>query len=318
MTHAMRERDLLQHIYASNAGLPRGVTIPPGDDMGQIRIGRQDVLVTVDQVADGVHVNLAQTPIEKVGRKAITRNLSDVAAMAALPVAAVAAASLPRSFGDDRARLLFDAMRQTAQAYDCPLIGGDIAIWDGPMILTVTVFADSHGLGPILRRGAKVGDDVYVTGSLGGSMQDVDGRVHHLDFEPRITLARALAKHLGSDLHCMIDLSDGLGTDLAHLCQAAELAARVEAGRLPISRAAELAAQADGRPAWQHAVGDGEDYELCFTATHHRALPGDVAGVPITCIGSIVSPSRTGPIVGVALPDGSMASADNLGWEHHD
>ena len=139
----MRERDLLKHIYAANAGLPADVGIPPGDDMGAVSVGGQQVLVTVDQVADGVHVDLANTPIEKTGRKAITRSLSDVAAMAAVPVGAVAAASLKRDFGEPRAEALFDAMRQTAQSYQCPLIGGDISVWDGPTILTVTVFAAS-------------------------------------------------------------------------------------------------------------------------------------------------------------------------------
>jgi len=157
-----------------------------------------------------------------------------------------------------------------------------------------------------------------VTGQLGGSLQSVDGRVHHLDFEPRITLARALAKQLGKDLHCMIDLSDGLAVDLGHLCETGNVTARVEAEKLPISRAAELAAQADGRPAWQHAVGDGEDYELCFTVAHNRAMPRDVDGVTITRIGSIVGADRRGPKVAIVLPDGKVVSADELGWEHHD
>src|SRR5690606_5727421 len=114
------------------------VVIPPGDDMGGVTIGGQRVLVAVDQVADRVQVDLATTPIEKVGRKAITRNLSDVAAMAAKPVGCVVAASLPRSLGEAKANALSDAMRTTAAAYDCPLFGGDVSIWEGPLLLTVT------------------------------------------------------------------------------------------------------------------------------------------------------------------------------------
>ena len=104
----MREFDLLQHIFESNDTLPEHVVIPPGNDMGAITVGDRQVLVTVDQLADEVHVDLAATPIEKVGRKAITRGLSDVAAMAAKPIGAVAAGSLPRDFGRDRADVATD------------------------------------------------------------------------------------------------------------------------------------------------------------------------------------------------------------------
>src|SRR4051812_7406374 len=117
----MKEFDLLHRIWSFNASLPPRVTLPPGDDMGALRLTGRDVLVTVDQVADGVHVDLRTQPLEKVGRKAIPRNLSDVAAMAARPVGAVAAAALPRGFGEARAAALFEAMRTVAAAYDCPL-----------------------------------------------------------------------------------------------------------------------------------------------------------------------------------------------------
>src|SRR5690606_30452530 len=122
----------------------------------------------------------------KVARKAITRNLSDVAAMAARPSGAVVAASLPRDFGEARANELFDHMRKTAEAFGCPLFGGDLAMWDHPLLLSVTVLAEPAETAPVLRSGAKVGDIIYVTGQLGGSLQNVAGRCHHLDFEPRL------------------------------------------------------------------------------------------------------------------------------------
>src|SRR5690349_14962557 len=100
----MRELELLSHIYARNASLPGHVIVPPGDDMAVVRIGGQAVLITTDQSADGVHFDLRLTPLELAGRKAITRKLSDVAAMAALPVAAEVAACLPRDFGEQRAK----------------------------------------------------------------------------------------------------------------------------------------------------------------------------------------------------------------------
>ncbi len=316
----MRELDLLSHIYRSNAGLPAGVTIPPGDDMGAVTLAGANMLVTVDQVADGVHVDLANTPIEKVGRKAITRNLSDVAAMAAKPVGAVAAACLPKGFGEERAQVLFDAMRSTAEYFGCPLIGGDISAWDQRLILTVTVFAEPAGIDPVLRSGAQVGDVVYVTGALGGSLvtlQDPPGYIHHLDFTPRLDLARTLAGNPATRPHGMIDLSDGLASDLTRLCEQSGACARIDASRLPISAAAGLASIQSGHPAWRHAIGDGEDYELCFAA--HGEIPGEVDGVEITPIGEIVqrgSGDQSQGKVTMRLPDGSLLDVAGLGWEH--
>jgi thiamine-monophosphate kinase len=138
----MREFDLLQHVYAANSALGAEVVIPPGDDMGGIRWGNRLLLATVDQVADGVHVQVEGTPLDLIARKAIVRNLSDVAAMAAVPLGAVAAVSLPRDFGEDRARQLADALRHHADRYHCPLFGGDVSMWDHPLLITVTVFAE--------------------------------------------------------------------------------------------------------------------------------------------------------------------------------
>lgn len=312
----MRELDLLSHIYRANPALPGSVTVPPGDDMGAIAVGGQTILVTVDQLADGVHFDLSTTPLEKIGRKAITRNLSDVAAMAVKPVGAVAAACLPTDFGEQRAKALFDAMHVTAQSFDCPLIGGDISTWDGRLILTVTVFAEPAGIEPVLRSGARVGDCVYVTGHLGGSLHpltDPPGYVHHLDFTPRLALARKLAGNSATRPSAMIDLSDGLAQDLTRICEQSRVSARIDLAKLPISPAALLAATKSGKQHWQHALGDGEDYELCFTTS--RLMPEQVDEVPITPIGLIVEADNA-PRLDAVMPDGSIQEVAGLGWEH--
>ncbi len=306
----MKEFELLDHIYRANAALPPGVTIPPGDDMGAVRIGDANVLVTVDQVADGVHVDAAVTPLDRIGRKAMTRSLSDVAAMAAIPVGAVATACLPRDFGRSCADSLFDAMRRAAEAYDCPLIGGDISIWDNPLLLTVTILAEAAGIDPVTRSGALAGDIICVTGQLGGSLKAIDGRTHHLDFEPRIELARKLAGDPATRPNCMIDLSDGLARDLGHLCGAADLCAELDAQAIP----------ANPHTDWVHALADGEDYELCFTidAKHARAdLPDQIDGVPITQVGKMfLRTAETDAQVSVRLPDGQVKPVTDWGWEH--
>ncbi len=324
----MHEFELLKHVYSANAALPRTVSIPPGDDMGGLRLppvaagSANEILVTVDQILDGVHIDAARTPLEKIARKAITRNLSDVAAMAALPLGAVVAVALPRNFGADRATMLFDHLRQVAAHYDCPLIGGDISMWDHPLLMSVTVLATRAGIEPMLRRGAKVGDVICVTGHLGGSTLTVDGCTHHLDFEPRLSLARKLAGDPERRPHCMIDLSDGLARDVGHLCDAGEdggVSALLWADKLPVSRAAHAASHSDRVSPWWHALSDGEDYELCFTVSAHQAetsLPAAIDGVPITQVG-IMTQANGKPGVSVQMPNGDIMPADDAGWEHH-
>ena len=314
----MREFDLLQHVFAASRGLPATVTIAPGDDMGAVHVGEAEVLVTVDQIADGVHFRLADTPIGKIGRKAITRNLSDVAAMGALPVGAVAAVCLPRHWGEDNAEALFDALRATAAAYACPLFGGDIAMWDNPLLISVTVLARTGGVPALLRRGARVGDAVCVTGQLGGSLEPCAGRLQHLDFEPRLGVARWLACAPRCRPHAMIDISDGLGRDLGHICRASGVAAELDGRALPGSPAAMALAQRTGTQPWRHALADGEDYELCFTVGPEAPLPAAIDGVAITKVGVVTAAptDERRPLVAIRTPDDSWQAADGGGWEH--
>ena len=306
----MRELNLLHHIYrTAGSATANHVSIPPGDDMGALRIGKQDVLVTVDQLADQVHFDLGSTPLEKIARKAITRNLSDVAAMAAVPVGMVAAASLPNDFGEARAEQLFDAMHKIAADFHCPLFGGDISMWDQRLLITITVLAEPQAIEPILRKGAQVGDCVCVTGKLGGSLLTINDYTHHLDFTPRLAQARELATQYAP--HCMIDLSDGLAKDVAHLCRAADLGVSIDAARLPISDAAVAMSKQTGKPAWAHAIGDGEDYELCFTCSKDD-VPVKLFDTPVQVVGKITAePARN-----IRLSDGSLQSLDKFGWEH--
>lgn len=310
----MRERDLLENIFARNATLPGRITIPPGDDMGAVRINGQDVLVTVDQVIDTIHFNIAHNTMRAIGRKAITRNLSDVAAMAAQPLGAVAAACLPANFSSADADDLVDAMRETGLVYDCPLFGGDVAVGGGRLIITVTVLAHASEYPPVLRRGAQPGDAIYVTGELGGSYERPEDDAHHMAFEPRLSLAQSLVQ--GFEVHAMIDVSDGLARDVGHICRASEVHGRLREDLLPLRDDARGRAARLGCPAWQCALADGEDYELCFTAPSSTSLPAQLEGVQITRVGECV-PTDDGPTVILQTTDGDARGVDHLGWEHH-
>ena len=303
----MREFELLRHIYDANAGLGDDITIPPGDDMAMVRLAGRDLLIAVDQVIDGRHVRLKTTPLVLVGRKAVTRSLSDIAAMAARPVGALVAVVLPPEFGAERAEALFDAMRATAAEYDCPLIGGDIAFHadaSHPLICSVTVLAEPVNGRAITRTGAEADDVVYVTGALGGAVLE-DGGGKHLTFQPRIAEAIELAGALGPHLHAMIDLSDGLGRDASHIAESSGVQIEIDAARIPCTTGIDYRAAAAG----------GEDYELLFAAV------GDVpatliGGLAVTAIGR-VSPRRGEDEPLVIIRDGDeIITGDELGWQH--
>jgi thiamine-monophosphate kinase len=301
----MREFELLHHIYASNKALGPRVRIGPGDDMALVELAGLDLLAAVDQLVEGRHYRADSTPLELIGRKAMTRSLSDIAAMAARPVASLVAATLPPDFGSDRAMQLFDAMRETAAKYACPLIGGDIAMHAGqaaPLVCSVTVLAEPAAVGPITRSGAQIGDHLYVTGRLGGSLQP-DGGGRHLTFTPRIDEAIILAQQLATRLHAMIDVSDGLGRDAGHIAELSGVQIELDAAAIPCSDSIE----------WRRALSDGEDYELCFAAS--GTVPKQILDLPVTRVGRVLAAAPGQPPV--VVRDGrTLHPADQLGWQH--
>ena len=232
------------------------VPLPAGDDLAILKWPANDLLlVGVDQVLDGVHFDSAIHPPRAIGIKAMNRNLSDCAAMACLPAAAVVSVALSRGCGFDYARQLYLGLRDAADLFDCPIIGGDTATWPGKLAVTVTILGRSDGIEPITRGRANAGDAIYVTGALGGSIL---GR--HMTFSPRVHQGRALAA--SGVVTSMIDLSDGLSRDLPRICAGALL----EEAAIPIHADARTDRAGDRTPL-EHALHDGEDYELLFTAS---------------------------------------------------
>jgi thiamine-monophosphate kinase len=274
------------------------VPIPQGDDLAVLNWPAGELLlVGVDQVLDGVHFDSKIHPPRAIGRKVMNRNFSDCAAMACLPAAAVTTAALPRGIGLDYAKELYLGLRDAADPFDCVIVGGDTGSWDGKLVLTVTILGRSAGIPPIARSGAKVGDSIYVTGPLGGSIL---GR--HLTFEPRIALARQLAAT--GRVTAMIDISDGLSRDLPHLCRDSGVGAVIDASRIQIHPDAVTVSR-DGRSALDHALNDGEDHELLLTGR----LEG--SNLPVIRIGEVVPGAQI-----TLLRDGRSETLDPRGWEH--
>lgn len=274
------------------------VIVGPGDDCAIVRSLRgDDLLLTTDQLIEGEHF-VSETSLDLIARKAIARSISDLAAMAGSPLCSLVAAALP---GDcDFADELFDAMSRWARHWHCPIVGGDIASTDGPLTLTVTIVGEpATERSPVLRSTARPGDRVFVTGHLGGSL--ASGR--HLSFEPRLIEADWLTSTLGDRLGAMIDLSDGLGLDASRLAEASGLRIELDAIRLPLHA---------GVAGWKQGLGDGEDYELCLTASGNVPAQCPATGTPITRVGRVVK----GAGCVILAPDGTIHDTARFGFAH--
>jgi thiamine-monophosphate kinase len=286
------EFDFITWLRSQSNASP-SLLVPPGDDLAVLKWDAADLLlVGVDQVLDGVHFDSKIHSPRAIGRKAMNRNLSDCAAMACLPFAALASVALPGAAGIEYAKELYLGLREAADPFACPVVGGDTGSWTGHLALSVTILGRSAGIPPITRAGAKPGDGIFVTGPLGGS---IAGR--HMTFVPRIELARRLASH--ARITAMIDLSDGLARDLGHICRESGVGATLDVGHIPIHR------DVGADNPLGHALGDGEDYELLCTS------PDDLSAQGAMRIGTITPDPQI-----LLRTDNRIEPLALGGWEH--
>ncbi len=258
--------------------------IPPGDDCAGIRFNPlRTVLVTTDMLLEGVHYDISASPA-KVGRKAISRAVSDIAAMAGIPRFVVIAVAFGRRETDGSSIALCRGLISGAKCENVIVVGGDITRTDGGTSICVTVLGEEGPYGSVTRSGAEKGDGVYVTGSLGGSILG-----KHLRFRSRWREAIAILECCSPT--AMIDISDGLSTDAWHICRESGVGMELNENAIPISEAARKLSKLSGKSALSHAINDGEDYELLFTVNRHSEpkLSGLRAGCRLTRIGTIVS-----------------------------
>jgi thiamine-monophosphate kinase len=299
----MKERDLIRLIRDRCPAAP-GIRVGIGDDAAVLD-GEGPLVVTTDLLVEGTHFR-SDDPPEKVGRKALAVSLSDVAAMGCHPVGAVLAVALRAGQADDWAVRMVEGLVRLAEEFGVPLVGGDTTETTGSATLTSTVFGrPPPGREPVLRSGARAGQRLLVTGSLGGSLA---GR--HLTFRPRVDEALELVGRATPG--ALIDLSDGLATDARHLAEESGVGVRIDETLVPVSEAARAA----GGDPLHHALTDGEDFELLFTLDPDEAeavAAGGLAGTAVSVIGWITEGDAE---VRLRRRDGSEEALAAEGYEH--
>ena len=278
----MTESDLIQLLTAD---LPQDdtVRVAAGDDCAVLQLGKETLLFKTDAVVEGVHFTV-DTPAQSIGRKALARALSDIAAMGGTPTHALITLGTPAATDPDRLQSIYRGINNCAVEHGVNIVGGETTTLP---CLTLSIALLGTALQPVLRTGSQIGDALFVTGELGGSISG-----HHLEFTPRLREGRWLADHCKP--HAMIDLSDGLASDLRHLL-GENPGAEILTSALPISRAARELARKNpsSKTPLLAALTDGEDYELLFTVSSKNAVPVLDAwkkafpAVSLKCIGKI-------------------------------
>ncbi len=326
------ELSLIRQIRQRVEGQPGRVRLGIGDDCALLRVRPgEEVAVTTDLSIDGRHFRLDWHPADAVGHRTLARGLSDLAAMGARPVGAFLSLGLPRELAEAKGGWVegfFDGLLGLAAEHGAVLAGGDMA--ESPVAVADVVMVGAVPRGrALLRSGARPGDQLYVTGALGGAAAALErlagwavtgkrsatgrGRAipaelaaelsAHLYPQPRVRQGLWLQRRGAAS--AAIDLSDGLSTDLAHICEESGVAAEMEAGLLPVHAGATR----------EQALNGGEDYELLFTAPEKVRIPATIAGVAVTCIGRIMR--RRAGRAPVTLVDGrERLPLAARGWQH--
>jgi thiamine-monophosphate kinase len=330
------ELGLIEQIRRDFPAGGKAISLGIGDDCAILRPpAGTEVLVTTDFTLEGRHFRRDLHPPESVGHRCLARGLSDLAAMGATPLAAFLSLALPgkmlaETAGRAWVERFFDGLRALGELHRVPLAGGDTSESPGgknALILADIVLVGTAPKGEALRRsGADAGNALYVTGELGGAAAELSTMLKRhrrilkaptteghpqLFPEPRLDVGESLVRRKLAT--ACLDLSDGLSTDLAHLCYASGVCAEIEQAALPIH---PLARKLGAGAALHAALHGGEDYELFFAAPASLLMPTSLAGVPITRIGSLKK-KRTGrPMMTMLTPDGSRVELKPGGWEH--
>ncbi len=300
----MMEQNFIAWVKQRSQQLPQ-VEIGIGDDAA-VLASKRPWVVTCDSLCENTHFRLDCATPRQVGRKLAAVNLSDLAAMAADPVAFFISLCLPRSCGEVMAVEIMEGVFELAEKYGVAIAGGDTNSWDAGLVAHLTAVGHAPRSGCWLRSQAQPGDAIVVSGTLGGSILG-----KHLHFEPRLRLSKSLCEAFA--IHAAIDVSDGLSLDLLRVATASRCGAVLDLTAVPISDAAKELSITSGKSPLEHALGDGEDFELLLAIPKSvlPSLPSHVDGIPLTVIGEFVT--RTGLWT---IENGQWRQLPPRGYEH--
>lgn len=318
------ELEFIRRIRLLMPGEGGNIVRSAGDDCLVVNsFGRDRMLLTTDTFVDEIHFTRSFFTWREIGGRCMAASVSDIAAMSGIPAYALLSLSMPPSMMVDDAVELFDGLAEKARSYGCSIAGGETTSTPGPLTVTVTVIGRVEPGRVVMRSGAKPGDSVYVTGCLGDAMAGLMAfRESEREFgelkgsfvrpEARVFLSRALTERFR--ISAMIDLSDGLASDLGHICEESCCGAVVIAGALPFSSGFRtLMDRYEKDPVW-FAIASGEDYGLLFTSDD----PGlcalqEILGQPVTRIGAMTAPPGHMELL---LGDGALEPILTKGYEH--
>ena len=310
----LKERNLIAHIRRLARTLTaKGVVQGIGDDCAILRpASGSELLVTTDLCLENVHFRRPWHPAAVVGHRCLTRGLSDIAAMGGEPLACFLSLGLPEDLPQKWVNDFLKGLLTLAKRFNVQLAGGDISA-ARQITADIVVIGQVPAGKAICRSGARPGDRIYVTGSLGSSAavlkQLYAGKPikptrssPHFYPVPRIEVGVQLRKRATA----MIDLSDGFSVDLAHICEESQVSATITAAHIPVGKGADL----------QLALHGGEDYELLFTAPKRTKIPSEIAGIKITDIGEIGNRLNYSSAIQILGQNGKITPLAQRGWEH--
>ncbi len=300
---SLGEFGLIDSIRKLSARQSPSVLIGMGDDAAALKIAPASILLaTTDMLLEDVHFDLSYTDYYSLGWKAAAVNLSDIAAMGGIPRFCLTSLGIPPSVPVEQIKEFYRGLNTVLRSHRALLVGGDTCLSREKLIVNIVVLGESEKPRIVARAGAQPGDRIFVTGTLGDSAAGLEllrsgvgsrGRgagekkliQRHLRPVPRVDWGMLIAR--SKCAHAMIDISDGLSSDLAHICDESGVGAKIFAENLPYSRSLRPVADALGKSPLHYALSGGEDYELLFTAPKKSRIKLQSMGIPLTEIGEV-------------------------------
>jgi thiamine-monophosphate kinase len=302
-----------------------------GDDCAVLRASPgMELLLTTDTQEEDVHFRREWSTAEDIGWRCLAVNVSDIAAMGGMPLGALVALCMPATLELAFVDALYEGMQELARQYRCPIIGGNITQAAANLSVTIAVLGEVPSGQSVYRSGAQIGDEIWVTGELGGAKAGLDVLRHASQIaplpseyvlaryrrpRPRLQEAEYLREH--GQIRSLVDLSDGLSSDLAHICEASGVGAQLDAAAIPIHEETRRVAHALQADPLAYALHGGEDFELCLTAPPGHLTPLQHAFTarfhcPLVCVGTI----QAGSGITLCHADGTQLSLQAQGYDH--